>query len=267
MASYYCSDQKIVNCLSSSSKHPRVLALVALKKDGSLLGKLHPKWVAFDERVVLTAVAQNGIALQYADATYRDDKKIVLAAVHQNSCALQFASQRLKEDKEIVTAAVQKKGQTLLYASNNLAADRHVVLSAVKNDGLALKHASKDLQADKDVVFIALQSNGNALQYASKNLQIDGLDCMLTLIESLFTARAARAAFLNWLFGSATKSNKDAIHQMLRGHGPHHAVHFIRLIAGFAGVPSGAPFPGCCPSWESVRRAAINLGVSDIRGD
>ena len=63
-----------------------------------------------------------------------DDKNVVLAAVQQNGLALNFASDELKNDKEIVLMAVKKYGIALQFASTELRKDKEVVLIAVRKD-------------------------------------------------------------------------------------------------------------------------------------
>ena len=58
-----------------------------------------------NKNVVLEAVKQNGLALQFASEKLQDDKNVVLEAVKQNGWALQFASEELRNDKDIQIAA------------------------------------------------------------------------------------------------------------------------------------------------------------------
>ena len=57
-----------------------------------------------DKEVVLAAVKQNGLALEYADKKLKADKEVVLAAVKQDADALRFADKKLRADKKIVMA-------------------------------------------------------------------------------------------------------------------------------------------------------------------
>ena len=70
-----------------------------------------------NKEVVLTAVKEDGKALEYASDKLKDDKEVVLTAVKEDGWALQFASEGLKNDKEVVLTAVQKTGRVLKYAS------------------------------------------------------------------------------------------------------------------------------------------------------
>jgi hypothetical protein len=88
-----------------------------------------------DKQVVLAAVTQNGLALQYAAPKYaamalRADKQAVLAAVTQDGRALYYAAEALRADKEVVLAAVAQHGEALQYAMPALA--QHAALQQIK---------------------------------------------------------------------------------------------------------------------------------------
>jgi len=58
-----------------------------------------------DRDFVLAAVAQNGRALKFADASLRRDRDVVLAAVAQSRNALYYADASLRSDRDVVLAA------------------------------------------------------------------------------------------------------------------------------------------------------------------
>eukprot|EP00971_Amphidinium_carterae_P189250 3756702-Amphidinium_carterae.1 len=51
--------------------------------------------------IVLAAVEQDGLALQFAAEELKGDGAIVLAAVQRHGCALDFAAEELKRDHAI----------------------------------------------------------------------------------------------------------------------------------------------------------------------
>lgn len=64
-------------------------------------------------------------ALKYASPTLQDDKDIVMAAVGQNGLALEFASPGLKNDRVIVgTTMLQQSNLALQFASEELKNDK-----------------------------------------------------------------------------------------------------------------------------------------------
>jgi hypothetical protein len=97
---------------------------------------------------VLAAVKRNGGALKYAADKFKKDRKIVLTAVEQNGLALEYAD-KFKEDRKIVLAAVKRNGLALKYAADKFKKDREIVLVAVKQDGRVFECADDILKKDK----------------------------------------------------------------------------------------------------------------------
>ena len=53
---------------------------------------------AGNKELVMKAVQESGLLLEWASPELQDDKELVLNAVKQNPGALEFASKRLKDD-------------------------------------------------------------------------------------------------------------------------------------------------------------------------
>ena len=98
-----------------------------------------------DRDIVLYAVRQNGLALQYAflglrrrpedfsvEEDLRDDRKVVLAAVRQNGLALEIANNKFRKDREVVLAAVIQNGLAIKFASDLLRDDNEVIARAFR---------------------------------------------------------------------------------------------------------------------------------------
>ena len=116
----------------------------------------------------MAAVQQNGMALQWASETLRNDKDIVMIAVKQNGMALQWAPETLRNDKNIVKAAVQQNGMALQWAPEILKNNKEIVMEAIQQDGFALTWASKEFKKDINIIMEAIQQNGLALAVASE---------------------------------------------------------------------------------------------------
>ena len=69
----------------------------------------------------------------------RNDPFVVLAAVQQEGMLLEFASARLKNDPVVVLAAVQQAGHALWHASDELKNDPELLLTAVQQRSGALQ--------------------------------------------------------------------------------------------------------------------------------
>ena len=65
--------------------------------------------------VVLSAVRQDGTALEFAKFALQSDREVVLAACRQYGKALQFASDAIKADGEIVEVAVRQHHASLAF--------------------------------------------------------------------------------------------------------------------------------------------------------
>ena len=150
-------------------------------------------------------MTENGWALQYVSKTlqndrevvlaavrvFREDKGVVLAAVRNGGLALQYAGMvlLLAADREVVLLAVQQNGWSLQYVSKTRREDdevkktvikhctkgnhREMVLAAVRSNGRALQYVPKALQNDRGVVLAAVEQDGGSFQYASETLQED----------------------------------------------------------------------------------------------
>ena len=65
----------------------------------------------------VTAVQQDGLALEHAAASHRSDRELVLSAVQQNGLALKYASKAMRMDHDIVLAATKQNGAALQFAA------------------------------------------------------------------------------------------------------------------------------------------------------
>merc|ERR1712039_163774 len=70
-------------------KHDYHFALISVRQNGELLGKLCKRFRK-DADIVRTAVTQNGAALRFASETCRSDLGIVTAALRQNAAATKY---------------------------------------------------------------------------------------------------------------------------------------------------------------------------------
>ena len=126
--------------------------------------------------MVLAALAQNGLALEFASSRLQADPLIVEAAVKMDGDALALAWKGLRgarHGRGVVRTAVSQKGRALVHASVELQDDHEIVNTAVAQDGTALLHASDRLKDDRETVATAVGQEGSALMYASVTLRKD----------------------------------------------------------------------------------------------
>jgi len=133
--------------------------VLAVQKDGMALKTIESK----DPHVVLEAVKQNGLALQFA-GEYQDNEWIVRHAIHENVDAFEYASSRLKDDKDFVID-ILSHGASLEFVSERLKDDKEVVMEAVSIVGNALYFASERLKSDPDVTDAAIAQDPTSIYF------------------------------------------------------------------------------------------------------
>jgi hypothetical protein len=87
----------------------------------------------------------------------------LLSAISENGVALEFASDDLKDDEDVVLAAFSKYNGAILHAStrqkNDMNKNRTSAKMVVRDDGLALQYGSKAVQNDKEIIMEAVRQN------------------------------------------------------------------------------------------------------------
>jgi len=164
----------------NSIEKERELAAKLAQEKSDVIEKVSKYWYALKEQkevwradkdVLLAAVQNDGLALQFGVPKLRGDRDIVLQAVRQKGTALGSASDELRNDVEIVLEAVKQDGWALQCASEEMKATKDIVIEAVRQKGGALNHASEELRGDRDVVLEAVRNDGWSLEYASTELK------------------------------------------------------------------------------------------------
>lgn len=102
---------------------------------------------------------------------YVNDFDVVMEAVKQSWLALQFASENLKNNYNIVMEAVGQNWLSLKYSSKDLKNNYDLIISIVKNNWLALQFVSDELKDNYNIVMEAVKQNWLAIQFVSKNLK------------------------------------------------------------------------------------------------
>lgn len=171
----------------------RLVVLVAVFENGMALEFASP-CLRDDREVVIVAIENSmGCALEFASAALRNDPQIVLLALHECSHNLQHASAGLKDCYKIVMAAVRKYGGSLVFASENLQHNPDIVLAAVRQVGFALELAPVEMRTHRDIVLSAVQHEGRLLQHASAELRNDKEVVLCAVRQSGVALRYASA--------------------------------------------------------------------------
>lgn len=108
---------RVIHALGAPWITERSLALLACSLDGLVLASHRFRCLWMDEGdVVLQAVTNNGLALEYASVRLQGDEVVVRASVQQCGMALAFASRVLRGKEEIVELAVRNNHQALSFS-------------------------------------------------------------------------------------------------------------------------------------------------------
>lgn len=149
------------------------IVMTEVKKDGLALWRDDFAHRIDEYDIVVQAVKQNGLALQYVSGELKSNKEIVLTAINNivNSC--EYMINEFRDDKEIVLNVIQKDWIYLRLASPRLKDDKEIVLAAVTQKGSSLGFASNRLRDDKDVVLASFTNKSNAFLFVSLRLKWD----------------------------------------------------------------------------------------------
>ena len=178
----------------------REFAMIAVQVCGLYLG-LFSEVLRRDQDLVLQAVCQDGMALEFAKG-FLNDVEVVLAACRNNKkalslidnphklviehpeirammfeygYALKFASEGQRNDQQYVMDQVCKNGQALAHAPQAFRNNKSLVLAAVTQDGMALVFAGEVARSDKEVVLCAYTQNPDSFPFISHKLLRDNM--------------------------------------------------------------------------------------------
>jgi len=97
------------------------------------------------------------------------NKNDVLKKVSSNGMNLQFADSSLRDDTEIVTTAFENNPESLIYASRNIRDDNDTMLKLVSLRPSYAKYVSNRLKKDKDFAIMIAENTGHVLYEFEEN--------------------------------------------------------------------------------------------------
>ncbi|EFC39859.1 S_TKc domain-containing protein [Naegleria gruberi] len=125
-----------------------------------------------DYYFALSSVSKDGKTLRFVGHLLKMNRTIVMTAVKQNPLAIQYAPSSLRKDKEIAKEALVYNGRTLEYLEE-LQDDEEIVLAAVSVHGIAIKFASPRLRSHENIIRRAVKVDERAIEYAdTSNLSL-----------------------------------------------------------------------------------------------
>lgn len=212
-------DDRVINEAVSSSgkaikwvrddKKTQRLALTAVENDGYAIEHLPPSFSSNME-IAMAAVRSTPFALKYLHPYLQDDIAVVTTAVYGDGRALEHASEKLKGNRGVVMVALQGKVGALRFASKCLQSDFALVMAAVRGDGRELSEADAALQDDKELVMAAVSQDGSALEFASEDMKQDK-DVVMAAVRQQGGAVMHARYFSKEVALVAVRSSPDAL--------------------------------------------------------
>lgn len=118
----------------------------------------------------LAKLEMDGSLLENAGAAARE-RDLVLAAVTNYGLALQWASADLRADRPLALVAVKQNGLALKFCGDELRRDRKLALTAARSNVHALKYAARELQDDSAFVHRGIREHQRRLRWESRAKQ------------------------------------------------------------------------------------------------
>lgn len=122
--------------------------------------------------VCLAMVSEDGLCLQdVPDKVLEgpDGEKIRMTAVTQNGLALEFIPENLRSG-EICAAAIRQNGNALKFLNTGSFRNSDICLEAVRQDGLALQYVRPE-EKTPDLCLLAYTGNHEAMEFIPENLR------------------------------------------------------------------------------------------------
>lgn len=156
----------------------KTLLLEALGKDGMLLGKIYSPLLD-DEEFVVTAVAQNGLALKYVERKFLK-KPLCLMAVRQNGLALEYVPKRTRSEA-LCKEALFQNPLAFQFVPDKLKT-AEICEEIVLRNPLSLQFVPIEMMTEK-LCELALVQNALTLQFVPTEMRTERL-CALALDQS-----------------------------------------------------------------------------------
>ncbi|EKX43953.1 hypothetical protein GUITHDRAFT_110059 [Guillardia theta CCMP2712] len=161
-----------------------MLMKVGIFKSPEVFGSIKYETRPMEEEDAFQLVETDGMHFKTLEVRFKFDRKIMLAAVRQNGLALQFGKFSVPEgnivdytvDREVVLQAIRQNCSAFSFADVSLQVDRSVVLAMFDTDiadvMMLLRNGISPLMLDEEVMLKAGERDAHAVERARKNLYI-----------------------------------------------------------------------------------------------
>jgi hypothetical protein len=132
---------------------PNLIELYSEYKSEIMYNRLYSK------EIILLAVNNNSMVIQYLPTEFKNNVELALAAVNNNGLVIEFLPEELKENEQIALAAVNNNGLAIKLLPEKLKENEQIALAAVNNNGLAIKLLPEKLKENEQIALTALKNN------------------------------------------------------------------------------------------------------------
>lgn len=158
----------------------RNYAINNLKQNGMLLGQEAYTSFRSDRTMILEAIKQNGLALQFASFELQNDDELIRIALSSNFTAYEILAPDKKQNPEFAHLynennrtfeyVLSRNGMSIWEPKYATARNiRRFAILAVTQNGLALQFLSSELKDDPDIVLTAVKQNWLAYRFITRD--------------------------------------------------------------------------------------------------
>jgi len=173
-------------------------------------------------------------------------RSVVVAAINKGWSVLDRLDSEspLRDDAELVRLAVKNSPSQRQYASTNLRSDHHFILSLVNANGRTMRYAERWLWNDEDVLVAATANSPAAIADCFGSGSNDDFEHVVAFASRVRSRLKLCDTFVRevlWGIAVVTLHQPPALrHLLLLDQGTETTVVFMKLIAGYLGVPISA---------------------------
>lgn len=138
------------------------------------------KYYNNDKEIILEAVKQVPLSLQYASDELKNDKNIIFNALENNLISrtntdiFQYASDQIKNDKEFIIYLIQRNPSfcgIIRYTSDQIRNDRDVMSRLLNDKADWMEFAGEKIKNDKEFILNGIERRPSLIKYASNELK------------------------------------------------------------------------------------------------
>ena len=179
------------------------VATALVSADGTLLEIYRDHKIGKEDKIIESAIHENGAALEFAPKKYRKSEKAILDAVKtfkpgistisgmRFKHPLEVAPKKFRNNAEVMLASVVEFPESFKLGSASIRNNKEIALEAVKRNPYMFRYASNKLQKDPELISLALEHTnnlkllGDAFINDAKNekLLINALDVNMSLYK------------------------------------------------------------------------------------